>query len=136
MLALFAVGLLGTAAELILLEHTEDLWQKAPLALMAVGLVVLIWRLCGGGAPSLRTFQAIMVLFLVAGVAGLILHYRGNAEFELEMVPSRKGFELVWESLKGATPALAPGMMIQLGLLGLASTYRHPLLTPDPSNGD
>ena len=30
--------------------------------------------------------------------------------------------------LRGATPALAPGAMVQLGLLGLAFTFRHPVL--------
>ncbi|MFB3131882.1 MAG: hypothetical protein ACE10K_05095, partial [Rhodothermales bacterium] len=50
------------------------------------------------------------------------------AEFELEMYPTLKGLELFWESIKGATPALAPGTMIQLGLLGWAYTYRHPAL--------
>jgi hypothetical protein len=39
-----------------------------------------------------------------------------------------KGLELFWEAMKGATPSLAPGVMAQLGLLGLACTYRHPLL--------
>ena len=40
-----------------------------------------------------------------------------------------RGLELVWEALKGATPALAPGAMAQLGLVGLAFAYRHPLLS-------
>jgi hypothetical protein len=44
------------------------------------------------------------------------------------MNPALAGFELVRESLSGATPALAPGTMIQLGLIGLAYTYRHPRL--------
>jgi len=30
--------------------------------------------------------------------------------------------------LKGATPALAPGMLILLGCLGLVCTYQHPAL--------
>jgi len=140
-LALFVIGLVGTTAELILLEHTEDLWQRVPLALLGACGLVLAWRFFSKGSPgpqamSLRVFQVLMGLFLVAGIAGLVLHFKGNAEFELEMYPSRRGFELIWESLKGATPALAPGMMIQLGLLGLASTYRHPLLSSRPSHGD
>ena len=39
--ALFLFGSVGTAAELLLLEHTEDAWQKAPLVLIAIGCVVL-----------------------------------------------------------------------------------------------
>ena len=30
--------------------------------------------------------------------------------------------------VSGATPTLAPGAMVELGLLGLAYTYRHPAL--------
>jgi hypothetical protein len=32
----------------------------------------------------------------------------------------------VIETLRGAIPALAPGAMAQLGLLGLLVSYRHP----------
>jgi hypothetical protein len=68
-----------------------------------------------------------MVLCLFAGLVGLGLHYQGNVEFELEMYPSMGGVDLVWEALTGATPALAPGTMVGLGLLGLAYTHRHPV---------
>jgi hypothetical protein len=44
-------------------------------------------------------------------------------EFELEMYPGLSGLELFREAMKGATPALAPGTMTILGLLGLAYTY-------------
>jgi hypothetical protein len=49
-------------------------------------------------------------------------------EFELEMYPSMAGFELVRESMSGATPALAPGTMLVLALIGLTYSYRHPRL--------
>ena len=59
----------------------------------------------------------------------LALHYRGNAEFELEMMPALGGLDLFWKSMQGATPALAPGAMVQIGLVGLAYCFRHPLLS-------
>jgi hypothetical protein len=71
-----------------------------------------------------------MVLSLVSGVLGAWLHYRGNVEFELEMEPALRGLTLFWRAMRGATPALAPGTMIQLGLVGLAYTFRHPALAP------
>lgn len=128
LLGLFLFGLVGTGAELLLLEHTEDVWQWVPLVLMAASLAVLAWHALRKGAAGVRAFQGVMGLFVVAGLLGLILHYQGNAEFEREMYPSLKGLDLFRESLAGATPALAPGTMIQLGLLGLAFTYRHPSL--------
>jgi hypothetical protein len=46
LLLIFIAGVLGTGAELLLLEHTEDFKQWIPLVLMSLSLVVL------AGAPS------------------------------------------------------------------------------------
>jgi hypothetical protein len=69
-----------------------------------------------------------MVLFVGSGMLGVVLHYQGNEEFELEMQPALSGRTLVGKTLTGATPVLAPGSMSLLGVVGLAFTYRHPLL--------
>ena len=131
LLILFVIGALGTGAELLLLGRTEDLWQWAPLVLLAASLVTLGWRVVARGARSLRLFLGTMILFVLSGGVGLWLHYHGNAEFEREMYPSLKGAELFWESVTGATPTLAPGAMLELGLLGLAYTFRHPALSSE-----
>jgi hypothetical protein len=128
LLAVFFIGALGLAAELVLLEHTESLSQWIPLALLGVGLgtasAVALWP----ARVTIRLHQALMLLFLVSGLVGLVLHYRGNVEFELEMYPSLQGLELFWKSLGGATPSLAPMAMAQLGLLGWIQVYRLPAL--------
>jgi hypothetical protein len=123
---LLLVGIAGVGLELVLLGHYEDPWQWAPLALLGAGLVV-------GGAlvarPAPRTVQAlraVMALYLVAGGVGVYFHLKANLEFERELRPSMAGTELVVETLRGAMPALAPGAMAQLGLLGLLVTFRHP----------
>ena len=67
-----------------------------------------------------------MVLCMTSGLVGLLLHYKGNVEFELEMYPDLSGWKLFKDSMMGATPALAPGAMLQIGLVGLAWTFRHP----------
>ena len=102
-----------------------------PLGLLAAGLLALVWHAVHRSAAPLRALQVLMLMFVIAGATGLLLHYRGNAEFELEMYPSKAGWELFRESMMGATPALAPGTMIQLALIGLAYSYRHPLLRRD-----
>ena len=66
-----------------------------------------------------------MVAFVLSDVAGVALHYQGNVEFELELQPDASGLPLVWQALKGATPALAPGTMMLLGALGLTCTSRQ-----------
>ena len=121
-------GLVGLGAELLLLEHFEEWQQKIPLALIALGLAVLLWHAVDRRCAPVRALQLLMVIFVAAGAVGMMLHYQGNVEFELELYPSMSGFELFRKSMMGATPALAPGSMIQLALVGLAYTYNHPRL--------
>ncbi len=128
LLAVFAFGVVGSSVELLLLEHTEDAWQLSPLILMGLSLVAMAWLAFDERPVSVRVFQIMMLLYIVSGLIGLYLHYRGNVEFELEMYPGLSGVELFWEALKGATPSLAPGTMLLLGLLGLLYTFRHPTL--------
>jgi len=128
--ALIAIVMLGTAgllAELGLLEHWDDPWQWAPLVLLGVGLVLSVLAALRPGRRLLRAFEGLMALYLLAGALGVLLHYRGNAEFEREREPSMGGLRLVWEAARGATPALAPGALVQLGLIGLLFAYRHPV---------
>ncbi|HEX5606857.1 MAG TPA: hypothetical protein VFY96_10100 [Candidatus Binatia bacterium] len=68
-----------------------------------------------------------MGLFLLAGLAGIALHFQSSMEFRLETNPSLNGWALFWAAISAKTPpALAPGAMVQLGLLGLVYTYRYP----------
>jgi hypothetical protein len=126
LLALFVFGSVGVVAELGLLGHYEDYKQYIPLVLLALGLPAAGWLAVAPGRGSVVAFRGLMVLFVAGGIVGLVLHYRTNAEFELEIFPVMGGWELFWESLRGATPALAPGTMVELGLLGLLATFRHP----------
>ena len=136
--AVFIFGVIGAITDLVLLEHTEDTWQLVPLILLGASLVVLVGYALVRRPIVLHTFRVLMALFVVGGCLGMYFHLQGNMEFELEMYPSLKGLDLFWESITGATPALAPGMMIQLGLLGLIFTFRHPVLAKDKatSNGE
>jgi hypothetical protein len=131
LLAIVFIALVGTAIELVLLGHYEDRWQWTPLVLIAVSLLALVWRVCAlysqrtdPWAVGVRGFQAAMLGLIAAGAVGVWLHYDSNVEFELEMYPSMAGWRLMWESLTGAIPALAPGSLVHIGLLGLAATYR------------
>ena len=127
----YVFGAAGTAVELVLLEHYDGAWQWAPIVLLAASLLVLAWHAAPRGRRAgVLAFRATMLVFVVSGIAGTLLHYRGNVEFELEREPSLAGLRLFWEAMRGATPALAPGTMIQLALVGLAYTFRHPALAP------
>lgn len=121
---LFAASL-GTAVELLLLEHYEEFWQLTPLALLGIGAIVTAWHFLRRDPVSARALQITMVLFIVSGVLGMFFHYESNVEFALEVAPSLAGFRLFRTAVTGGNPALAPGTMIQLGLLGLIGTYRR-----------
>ena len=120
LLAIWHVGLLGVAAELVLLEHYEDALQLAPFGAIAAGIAVGTWLALRPGRVATHAFRAVLALFLLSGLVGLVLHYRGNAEFERERDPTIGGLKLLWESLGGATPALAPGTMILFAFIGYA----------------
>lgn len=130
-LAVLTFGLFGVLADLLTLKHFEDSWQLVPILLIGLALGTIVWYLAGGGAASVRLLQVLMLFFIVAGVAGVILHYRGNMEFQLEIDPSQHGWDLFTKVIHAkAPPALAPGAMAQLGLLGLAYAFRHPAFGP------
>jgi hypothetical protein len=128
LLVSLVVSVCGTLAELLLLEHCEDAWQWAPIGLLAATLVTLAWHALDRGPTSLNVLRGLMVISMASGLLGLWLHYSGNVEFELEMYPDLSGWKLFKDSMMGATPALAPGAMVQIGLVGLAWTFRHPAL--------
>jgi hypothetical protein len=115
--------MVGVLAELLLLEHFDDVWQVTPLFLLVLGLVVLVWHARARSVLSTRILRAVMTLSVVSGLLGVFLHYRGNVEFELEENPSVTRWALFREAMMGATPALAPGVMVQIGLLGLLYAF-------------
>jgi hypothetical protein len=133
LLAILMLGLAGLEAELLLLKHFEDWKQWTPIVLMGVALIIVIWQALRPSRASLRSLQAAMAGFAASGAAGVFLHYRGNVEWELERTPGIAGAELVRMALMGATPTLAPGAMLQLGLIGLLYAFRHPILGAEPS---
>ncbi len=122
---IFVGGSLGTGAELLLLDHTEGFWQRTPIVLLGAALAATVWTQLGNSVWNERVLSAILLLVVVSGLVGTFQHYRGNLEFELEIFPSLAGWELFWRTLKGATPTLAPGAMILLGLLGLLAQTRR-----------
>jgi hypothetical protein len=120
------VGMTGTSLELLLLRHVEDTLQLIPLVLLGSGLAGVAWHARTGSAASAGFVRVLMVLFVLAGFAGIYLHFAANVEFQKETEPTLAGTALVWRALEATVPpALAPGVMLQLGLVGLAYTYRH-----------
>jgi hypothetical protein len=120
-LGVLLLGLLGTVTELILLEHYEQPLQFVPLVLIGVAFVTLAWNVLQDSPASRHAVVIVMMLFVLAGVVGAAAHFIGSAEFQLELDRSMSTWDLVVKVMRAkAPPVLAPGMMLQLGLLGLA----------------
>jgi hypothetical protein len=123
-LGIRVIGLAGTMTELLLLGHDEQLLQLVPLVLIVAALAAVAWEVTKHSPASLRALEIVMMLFVLAGFAGVAAHFRGSAEFQLDLDPSMGTWELIEKILKAkAPPLLAPGMMLQMGLLGLAYVY-------------
>jgi hypothetical protein len=131
LLALVLLGIIGLTLELFLLEHTESATQWIPFIVLGLGLVIGLAVWFKPTVRSIRLFQLIMLLFVASGVLGIYLHLRGNVLFEQETDPSARGMDLLWRSLHGGIPMLAPAAMAQVGLLGLVFAFRHPALRGD-----
>jgi hypothetical protein len=69
-----------------------------------------------------------MLLIAAGGVLGMMLHVQANVGFEQEIRPSAAIGELILPTLKGASPLVAPGVMVFAALLAWAATYAHPVM--------
>ena len=129
LLGILLLGVIGMSAELFLLKHTEDASQWIPLMLNDLAVVmsaIVVFKPSNG---AIRLFQLVMLLMIISGAVGIYLHLRANMEFQLEMDATLAGWALLKKSVVAkAPPALAPGVMMQLGLIGLAYTFKHPAL--------
>lgn len=119
LLALLLLACFGTAAELLLLGHFEDRLQVVPLAYIALLIIAIAVHLLSRRRVTARVAQAVMALTAISGPLGTWFHYQANVEFKLEVTPSLAGWELFKAAFGGGIPALAPGTMVLLGLLGL-----------------
>jgi hypothetical protein len=129
LIAVLIFGLLGTEVELFLLKHTDGFWQLVPVALVGLTLILATWAAVRPSPTALMILRGVMGVFLIVGIAGVTLHLVGNVGYEKESNPGLAGADLYKAALMGSTPLLAPGVMLQLGLIGLLYTYRHPVFS-------
>ena len=122
--AVLIFGMAGLLAELTLIAHYEDAAQWIPIALLAAGLLAVAAEIVLRRSWTQLLIQLTMVLIVGAGLLGVYFHFNGSREFQLEMDPQMRGTTLVWHVLRAKSPpTLAPGSMIQLGILGLGYAY-------------
>lgn len=122
-------GTIAVFVDLVLLSHYKDSNQLIPLTVAAAGLVSISWAAVSPRHTAVRALQFLMLCFIGTGVIGITLHSKGGMARQRELDPSLAGQTLFWKVVAApGPPVLSPGIMVQLGLLGLVYTYRHPAL--------
>jgi hypothetical protein len=128
-LAVVAFGLVGTSTDLVFLEHYEEPTMLIPLGMNALAVVAIAFYAVNQTALRVRVLRIAMALLVVTSFVGIVLHYRGSLEFQIDMDPTLSASALFWKVMHmKAPPTLAPGVLAALGLFGLVATYRHPVL--------
>jgi hypothetical protein len=132
LLGLVTLGTVGMTVELWLVGHFADSNQLIPMVIAGIGLLSTAAVVVRPGALTLRVLQFTMLCYVGTGVIGMSLHYQANVALQREEDPTLTGRALFWKAVHSpAPPALSPGILVQLALLGLLSTYRHPELKED-----
>ena len=114
--------------ELVFSRHYQQPLMLIPFVMVGVALVALLAVWPWPTAQVLRLFQAVMGLLLLTSLLGEWFHLRGNLEVVRQVSPDPSGWPLIWMVLNGRNPALAPGLLALVGMLGLVFTYGHPVL--------
>ncbi len=129
LIATVLLGMCGVTADLLLLDHVESATQWIPLCMLGLGFSALAAHAVTRSPATVRMLQVVMLLFIVCGGIGACLHIQGSKAFQRDIDPGLGTGELVWRALRAkAPPALAPLAFVQLGLVGLSWSCRHPLL--------
>lgn len=123
-LALAALILAATIVELLFEEHTEEALQLIPFALCIAGLVVVIGAMVTRGRRMRIAVYVVATTLALGAILGMYLHISGNVEFEREISPNATTGHVLWEALHGASPLLAPGIILVAAMLAVAGVYR------------
>ncbi len=108
------LGVTGTLAELVLLQHWEDWQQWSPFVVLGLAALAGVTR-----QPGSRSWRLAALALVLTGTVGVWLHWRGNAAFEAETDPDLRGWPRITAIATGATPLLAPGALAFIGAVML-----------------
>lgn len=120
-LLIFLFFHVGLVLELLLIGHYDSFWQYFPLISLGLGVISIL--------PVVKSLVIVKLFYLVTiltGVLGVFLHLKSNWEFILEVYQDIECYKLISKSFTGAIPALAPGTLIPIGLLGFLLLHLKP----------
>lgn len=125
LLGFSALAYVGAVIELVFIGHYESFIQVIPFILSGLGLLICIWMWVSPGKKAARTLRFTSVIIALGGLFGIYEHLMNNLEFEMEIHPEYSFGTAFWEALGGATPLIAPGILVFAALLAIASTWKH-----------
>ena len=135
LLLVAGISCVFTIVELWLEEHTGDPPQLIPFVLCGIGAVAIAAVLIRPRRMTLKLLRIVMGVMLFGSLFGLFEHVEHNLEFAKEIRPNASFSVLLSDTLYGANPLLAPGILALAAVLAIAATYFHPVLqAPDESN--
>mgnify|MGYP000959772493 CR=1 FL=1 len=124
----------GTIAELIALKHYDELAQKLPFLLCAIGLVALALSWRDLASKWVAGIWITMGATVAGSLFGLWEHLDGNAEFYKEIHPHATTRELLNQAVTGRNPMMAPGILAVAAVLTLVVLQvSRALSTPESS---
>ncbi len=109
-------------------EHTGNVVQLIPFVLCGLGALAIAAALIRPQRAILKSLRIVMAAMLVGSLFGLFEHFEHNLEFAREIRPNAASSVLLMDTLHGANPLLAPGILALAAVLAIAATYYHPTL--------
>ena len=126
LLLLSTMATLMVPLELLFVEHYEEWQMYIPFVLSGLTLVGIVLVAFWPNKKTLLLFRMVMALLLIGSLLGVYFHLSGNLELTEEINSELQGWSRIWDILSGAAPALAPGLLAQVALMGFLFTYKHP----------
>ena len=135
LLSVAGLSCVVTIVELWFEEHTGSAPQLIPFVLCGLGTAAIAAALMRPQRTTLRLLRTVMAAMLVGSLFGLFEHVEHNLEFAKEIRPNATFSVLLADTLHGANPLLAPGILALAAVLAIAATYFHPALqAQDPTD--
>ena len=135
LLLVAGISCILTLVELWAEEHTGDAPQLIPFFLCGLGAAATAAVLLRPRRATVRLLRTVMSAMLVGSLFGLFEHVEHNLEFAREIRPNAAASVLLMDTLQGANPLLAPGILALAAILAIAATYYHPALQTRATGG-
>lgn len=127
LLALAGLTGAGLVGELLLIGHTEEALQLAPIIVGGLTALGALWAAKSPDTAAPRPLQALSVALVITSAIGVWEHLESNLEFERELRPDQSTIEALLGAFSGSSPLLAPGALVVAALALAAAVWR---LTP------